>query len=218
MSILIANNLAALALTGHMDSAMSHWPESTRMMVTTLALTPLLLIFGEFLPKQIFRQHADQMMPSLAVVLWLWRQVCSVPVWMIGWLTKPFVRGNLEFILPHDSRPALRHFLVGEGSGHTLDPLQQDLVNRVMAMERLTVSYSAIIKDPATISVLDGNMAVGLARRGLGTEIFSALRGTRPQGGWGAKGQVGHQAASPAPVDWLDQRRCLVTADAIASG
>ena len=163
-------------------------------MVTTLALTPLLLIFGEFLPKQIFRQHADQMM-LLAVVLWLWRQVFGAGM-VIGWLTKPFVRGNLEFILPHDSRPALRYF-VGEGSGHTLDPLQQDFVNRVMAMERLTVSHSAIIKDPATISVLDGNMAVGLARRGLGPKYFQryVVRGPKVAGP-NCQGQVGQAGAA----------------------
>ena len=170
--ILIANNLAALALTGHMNTAMSDWSESTQMIMTTVVLTPLLLVFGEFVPKQFFRHHSDRVMPSLAVLLWAWRVICTIPVLIISVLTKPFVRRDLEFILPHASRPALRHFLVGEGGGHTLAPMQQDLVDRVMAMERLTVSYSGVTKSLDGISTLDAAATIGVARRGLGPKFF----------------------------------------------
>ena len=114
VSILIANNLAALALTAHMDLVMAGWSEGMRLLVTTLLLTPLLLVFGEFVPKQLFRKHSDSLMPRLSLVIWLWRLLCWVPVTIIAVITKPLVQRDLDFILPHASRPALRHFLIGE--------------------------------------------------------------------------------------------------------
>ena len=77
---------------------MAGWSEGTRLVITTLLLTPLLLIFGEFVPKQIFRLHSDSLMPRLSLLIWLWRLVCWLPVTIIAIITKPLVRRDLDFI------------------------------------------------------------------------------------------------------------------------
>ena len=172
VTILIGNNIAAQILTTEIDFLLIDLHETTRVVLTTLVVTPILLIFGEFLPKQIFRVHADALMDRMAWLLALCRMLFIIPVTIIHTATKPFLRGDVDIFEPHQSRPALRSFLLSQEHRHTLTPLQQSLFDRVLSLERLRVNFSGVTKSLKDITMLDSAATAAAARKGLGPKYF----------------------------------------------
>lgn len=79
----LANFLAPLALTMIFvqtgDSSMAQNQPGFRAEVyTTLILTPIIFVFGEVVPKNIFQRHADRLMPRIAHILLLSRWMFQV--------------------------------------------------------------------------------------------------------------------------------------------
>jgi putative hemolysin len=70
-SLLISNNgfnyLATLAITALLT--MRGLNDATIIILQAVILTPVILVFGEAIPKEIFRVHADSVMPRFASIL-----------------------------------------------------------------------------------------------------------------------------------------------------
>ncbi|MFW5830587.1 MAG: CNNM domain-containing protein, partial [Planctomycetota bacterium] len=139
ITILIGNNIAALLLTSTTEHLFAH-AGAWSVLITTLVLTPVVLLFGEFLPKYAFRMHANSLMYQLSYTLAALRILCWLPMvvahqgtrllqWLLG-------SQQEELWEPHTSRTNLRRFLNAETSGHGLTPVQKQLIDRVMALER----------------------------------------------------------------------------------
>lgn len=60
--------------------------------ITTLIVTPTLLVFSELVPKAIGRTHADKLTPSLAPVLNIARVILAIPVGVMAFISSKLSR------------------------------------------------------------------------------------------------------------------------------
>lgn len=72
-------NVAAAAVVTGLFTALAPGREA---LLSTLLVTPLLLVFGEIIPKTVFRQYADGICLRIAPVLQLMKRVLAPLVWL----------------------------------------------------------------------------------------------------------------------------------------
>jgi len=130
----IANYLGSLGITALLARAgHSDW---TIVVFNALILTPVLFVFGETLPKELFRAEADRLAPGTAVILRGARWAATAT------LALPLIRGFM-FVLGRlvgtESRAlgarARVAALLKEGAGHgVLSESQATLVDRALLL------------------------------------------------------------------------------------
>jgi len=135
MSVIVSQ--VGLGLTSHIIDS-----EQAATLAATLLTTTLVLIFGEILPKTIFRARANELALRFAYPLWFSRVVFAIPVHMLTRLT-----GVLAEMFGRQARPASPqsvraelHLMatLGEESGGILSDQRQmihsalDLGNRTL--------------------------------------------------------------------------------------
>ena len=176
ITILIGNNIVAQLLANVIEQNLDWLPEGWSVVMTVLVLTPLLLLFGEFLPKYLFHRYCDTWMYQLAWGLLIIRKVLAIPVWMVRGLTamieRLFGTPDAQIWEPHTSRPNLRTFLSADSDSNSLSSTQSELVDRILAMERITLAYGGVTKPIGSIASLDGGSSVAAARNSLGPKYF----------------------------------------------
>ena len=99
ITILIANNVVAELLARITEQSFSGLG-SYSVLVTTLVVTPLVIIFGEFLPKWYARKQSDTVVYQIALVLAASRIILSIPVIALRLITQA-----LEWIIPAKTKP-----------------------------------------------------------------------------------------------------------------
>lgn len=98
-TMLVGNNLALVVFTFFMTkllepSIISFFGEGISLLLITLVITVIVLIFGEFLPKTLFRLYANDILYFLAFPLLFFRLLLSLPTW----ITTKFSNGILKYI------------------------------------------------------------------------------------------------------------------------
>ncbi|MDX1564240.1 MAG: CNNM domain-containing protein [Phycisphaeraceae bacterium] len=144
-TLLVGNNLAnylasyavaiLLSRAGH-----EGWAQ---VAINALILTPLLFIFGEVLPKDMFRRYADRLVYPMARPL-AWMQILLHPfLLLIG-----AISGLLRRVFNQESAGMAAHprrvvtELLKEGVGHGLiSAYQSDMIDRVLRAGRLNVRH-----------------------------------------------------------------------------
>ncbi len=98
-SMLVGNNIALVVFTSLMTSVLSPWlehrlgiGEPLLLLVNTFLITIIILIFGEFLPKTLFRLFADEVLYFLAYPLAFLRSLLAIPSWMMTKLSNFLLR------------------------------------------------------------------------------------------------------------------------------
>ncbi len=101
-SLLIGNNVVLVLLAWFATKQIERLPigfnsESSQFLFETLSLTAIVLVFGEFFPKLIFRRFAARILHILAPLLYLQvallRPLTYVFKKVSGWIIHPFVKG-----------------------------------------------------------------------------------------------------------------------------
>ena len=101
-SLLIGNNVVLVLLAWFATKqierlAIGFNSESSQVLFETLSLTAIVLVFGEFFPKLIFRRFAARILHVLAPLLYLQvallRPLTYVFKKVSGWIIHPFVKG-----------------------------------------------------------------------------------------------------------------------------
>ncbi len=95
-TLLVGNNIALVVFSSLMTMPLErflrermHWEnQGLILLVQTLIITLLVLVFGEFLPKTIFRLYADKLLITLAVPLKFIKSILSFPAWVMTSLSK----------------------------------------------------------------------------------------------------------------------------------
>ena len=89
-TILVGNNVVLVMYTLLLSSVITPWLEFILpsgsfvvLFITTVVLTFIILIFGEFLPKTIFRLYANELIFRLAYPLRFFRWLLIVPSWIL---------------------------------------------------------------------------------------------------------------------------------------
>ncbi len=95
-TLLVGNNIALVIFSSLMTVPLDRLlkeqlqvqNEGLLLLLQTLIITILVLLFGEFLPKTIFRLYADKLLIMLAVPLSIIKTVLALPAWMMTSLSK----------------------------------------------------------------------------------------------------------------------------------
>ena len=95
---LVGANLSVVSASSLFTAAVLHYLGSNYEWMTTLILAPILLIFGEIIPKIIFRITADKVAPVVSVPLWFFMKIFGPVVAVLSFiaraLLKPFAKGK----------------------------------------------------------------------------------------------------------------------------
>ncbi|HMO37879.1 MAG TPA: hemolysin family protein [Saprospiraceae bacterium] len=120
-TMLVGNNIVLVIFTYLMTRALSPYIEPflqgdlLLLLVNTVLITIVVLIFGEFLPKTIFRLYADDILYFLAYPIKLFQLLLAAPAWVVTRLSEAllrlFVRSPIEASEQAFSRVDLEHFV-----------------------------------------------------------------------------------------------------------
>ncbi len=159
-ALLIANNsfnyLGSLGVAGLL--AFSGLPDWAIIVLQALVLTPMLLVFAESLPKEIFRQNADRLAERTAWVLATIRTVATLS--LILPLVLLIARGVARLCrVPRERafaspRERVAGLLKHAGAEGAFSGVQSTLADRALAFGAATVSqemvpWTAVHKIPA---------------------------------------------------------------------
>ena len=112
--------------------------------LSLLTITPLVLIFGEIVPKSIFQTYADRLAPSVILLLWIFR-TAFYPVVAVGsWLSTVLLRliGVEDESKAMMTRKELSLLLRLPDSGAGTDlitPDERRMVSRIFELKETTV-------------------------------------------------------------------------------
>ncbi len=177
IAILIANNLANQLVASQAERGFATLVgPGWSVLLATMVMTPVVLMVSEFLPKQLFRERADTVMDRLALVLVLIRFLLWIPVVLIEGLTR-FLQGLIPgrapaLWEPYTSRQNLRSFLQAQQATSPLTESQQQMVDRILALERLDLSYEGVSKPLSSIASFNAEFTVGEAKSRLGPKYY----------------------------------------------
>ena len=118
-----------------------------REFYATLFLSPLVVLFGEMLPKAYFRHHADRLAPLLAVPLYFCLRLLT-PLSGIIRRVSDFLLIPLR-ISPDDRNPYITReelkFLVQEGNHHAqIDTEERRMIHKIIDFGETTVDEAMV--------------------------------------------------------------------------
>ena len=96
-TMLVGNNVALVIFTTLMTSVLtpilapSISGEYLLLLASTLIITLVVLVFGEFLPKTLFRLYSDNILYFLAFPLLFLKKILSVPSWLMFKFSKTII-------------------------------------------------------------------------------------------------------------------------------
>ena len=115
----------------------------SQVAINALLLMPVLLVFGEIIPKDMFRAHADRLTYRFARFLSIWQLLLTVTgiVPLIDRISRAFEPGDDQELPMHMLHPRrLVTALIREGVGlGVISPYQSDMVDRVLELSHLPV-------------------------------------------------------------------------------
>lgn len=148
-TMLVGNNIALVVFTTLMTKLLE--PVLTpvlgegifNLLMTTLLITIVVLIFGEFLPKTLFRVFATRAISFLAVPLRFFRFILAVPTWLMTQLStmilRSFFKTNEEQFAQSFSRIDLEHFVQDNFDGDAEDEIDTDIFRNALKLKAIKV-------------------------------------------------------------------------------
>jgi len=124
---------------------------------TLAVMSPLLLIFGEIIPKSIFQQRADSIAPRVAFPLhlasYVIHPVLAVVTWIANGILRVFgVRGDGPGS-PFITREALNEIIRKREPGSDLKPAERTMIRRIFSFSETDVEEVMIpLIDVAAVS------------------------------------------------------------------
>lgn len=101
-TMLVGNNITLVIFTTLMTTLLSPLLDHvigegpTLLLVNTLIITMVILIFGEFLPKTVFRLYSGELLYALTLPLAFFRWLLVIPTWMMSGLSEWFIKSVLK--------------------------------------------------------------------------------------------------------------------------
>lgn len=147
--MLIGNNIALVAFTYFMTRLLEdllgpgfHASTFLLLITTTVIITGVVLVFGEFLPKTIFRLYSNQILFYSAYILNFFNKILSPLSWMVikmsNLLLRYIFRQNTREQESTFTRHDLERFVSGESAGAN-DQLDTDLFRNALNLKDIRV-------------------------------------------------------------------------------
>ncbi len=131
-TMLVGNNIALVVFTYFLSELISPFfeqfftNEGLIAFIVTLFTTIVVLIFGEFLPKTIFRLYANESLYALAVPLKIFKVILKVPTWLMLKFTNlimgVFIKSPNKSLSEALTRTDLHHYI-----DETLSDFNEDI-------------------------------------------------------------------------------------------
>ena len=149
LSLLIGTNLThylTTSLVTYMFLSASRTSHSAEI-YTTIIMTPILFVFSELIPKNIFIHHADTLLVRLSPGIWLFHKICTfigiVPLLkfisrLVEYLIKsPSAAPSLAIGIKGHYISQIIHETTEEG---LLSPAQRDIINRLINIPDIQIA------------------------------------------------------------------------------
>jgi putative hemolysin len=162
--LLILQNVASFAFSAAVTRILSSYgySEPAQAIISILLVTPMLLIFADIMPKDLFHSHADRWTYRLVPVLkWLFRAITIVPllpiVNFLSYWSMRLVGAGREEAVPTGPRTEIVTLFEESAATGLLTGTQQDLVQRALRLARINIReimipWNRVVGVPATIS------------------------------------------------------------------
>lgn len=147
-ALLVGNNIALVVFTYLMSivlgPVLSPWlpNEALLLLGNTIVVTIIILIFGEFFPKTVFRLYSDNLLYFLAYPLLILKYLLMAPAWLMIKLTNLMLR--YLFRVPTDevetafTRLDLENF-VKDSLSESEEEIDTDLFERALYLKEVKV-------------------------------------------------------------------------------
>lgn len=138
---LVGSNLMEIANTALVTSVFISLYGNKGDLYAFLLLAPLILVFGEILPKTLFQEKADKWILKIAPLIWLSSVVLFPLVWLMSKITVlglgvlRLKRGEGLFL----TREELQLILQAEGEHSDMKPLEKDMIRRIFRFSQTKV-------------------------------------------------------------------------------
>ena len=162
--LLVLQNVMSFAFSAAVTAILSAYAfsELWQAVISTAVITPMLLIFAEIIPKDLFHTYADRWTYRLVPLLrWAFRAATVVPILpavnLLSRLSMKVVnRNKAETPMAGPRSEMLMLFQESAATG-LLSGTQQDLVQRALRLARISVRevmipWARVVGVPATIS------------------------------------------------------------------
>jgi len=164
-TMLVGNNIALVVFTYLMTKLLTPLIEPfiagevIQLLINTLLITIVVLIFGEFLPKTVFRLYADNSLYFLAYPLRFLQWLLAIPSWIMtklsNFLLKYVLKTPIEKVDNVFTRVDLAHFIEASFSNDTDEEIDKELFQNALEFRQVKVKECMI---PRTeIAALDVN-------------------------------------------------------------
>ncbi len=148
-TMLVGNNIALVIFTALMTDLLEPFLTSLipgtmiQSLVMTILITIVVLIFGEFLPKTIFRVYATKMLSILALPLQFFKVLLSVPTWLMTKLStqilRIFFKADAKTTSKTFTRIDLEHFVQDSFEGDQDDEIDTDIFKNALRLKETKV-------------------------------------------------------------------------------
>jgi putative hemolysin len=148
LSLLVGNNLANYLTTSIVAAVLLDkiGTERSAELFTTLFTAPILFVFSELIPKNIFFYRADTLMPHLSVFLYTFHKILSYSgiVPLLKFISVMFSRAaglsvTSRTVMTSVQRHKFQAILRDTREEGILSPVQNDIINRLISISQIQV-------------------------------------------------------------------------------
>ncbi len=148
LSLLVGNNLANYLTTSIVAAVLLNkiGTERSAELFTTLLTAPILFVFSELIPKNIFFYRADTLMPHLSVFLYTFHKILSYSgiVPLLKFISVLFSRlaglaVTSKTVMTSMHRHKFQAILRDTHEEGILSPVQSDIINRLISISHVQI-------------------------------------------------------------------------------
>ena len=153
-TMLVGNNIALVVFTYLMTKLLTPFiapfieGEILQLLFNTLLITIVVLIFGEFLPKTVFRLFSDNILYFLAYPLRFLQWLLAVPSWLMtklsNFLLKYILKTPIEKVDNVFTRLDLAHFIEASFSNDVDEEIDKELFQNALEFRQVKVKECMI--------------------------------------------------------------------------
>ena len=147
-AMLVGNNVALVVFTYLMTQLMEPFfltivqNEIVLLLINTLIITLIVLVFGEYLPKTLFRLYANEVLYNLSYLLKIFKVILKLPTWLMIKLTnlmlRWFVKSPAENISMALNRLDLQNYMEDTISSFN-EEIDQEIFTNALNLNQLKV-------------------------------------------------------------------------------
>jgi len=162
-SLLIGNNLTHCLITWMVTLMFiaGHVSDRAAQLYATILVAPVLFIFSEVIPKNVYYYRSDILMPRFAGLLWFFHKLFtwSGAVALLKLLSRALTRlagltGNTPVTITTAGAGYIKQIINQSRDEGILSPMQNDIMNRLVNITNITVgSVMTVIADVQMVDV-----------------------------------------------------------------